>query len=88
MSRVENHSMTDEEWEVYREKAVEIYNTVTQAPPHLIAPILIKVLISTHMIMKGIGEQTPGAKQLHDNLESQLSHTLFNVTNQFLKERN
>jgi len=85
---VEHHSMTDEEFEVYREKAVEVYNTVTQAPLHLIAPILIKVLISTHMVMKGVSEETPGSLQLHDNLQSQLSHTLFNVTNQFLTERN
>ncbi len=80
--------MTDEEWEVYRDKAIEVYKIVTDAPLHLIAPILIKVLVSVHMQLKGLSEDSPGALQLHDNLQSQLSHTLFNVTNQFLRERN
>jgi hypothetical protein len=86
--RVEQHSMSDEEFEIYKEIAVAVYNKITDAPLHLIAPILIKVLISTHMAMKGIGEETPGALQLHDNLQSQLSHTLFDITNQFIRERN
>lgn len=85
---VETHSMTDEEWEVYKEKAVEVYQTVIDTPAYLIAPILIKVLVSIHMQAKGLTEASPDAKKIHDNLQAAVSYALFNTINQYLKERN
>lgn len=88
MGKPQKHEMTDEEWEIYKEKAIKIYEIVVTSPPHLMAPILIKVLTSIHMQLKGLNEDSPGALAIHDNLQSVLSHALFNTTNNCITERN
>lgn len=82
------YTMNNEEFEIYSAKAREIYESLENVPTHLISSILIKVLVSIHLQLKGYTEETPGSKQLHDDLIRNISNELIDKTNRHIIERN
>ena len=84
----QDYTMSDEEYEVYCDAYMRINSELQGIPVHLVVPVLIKLLVTTHLIMKDFTEETPGAKQLHDELMRNISNELFDRTNQHILERN
>lgn len=88
MSEPVSHKMSEEEWEIYQDKCFNINKILQHTPLHLLAPIMIKMTVATHLASKGITEEMIGAKQLHDKLIHNISCELMNKTDTFITERN
>ena len=84
---LESHEMSDEELEIFSNKSDKITEILLGTPPHLIAPMLIRLTVGTHLEMK----QLPHTEESLDfarRLVEEISNILVNRTNRYLNERN
>ena len=88
---VEKHTMTDEEYDEYRNLCLSINEVLQGSTIHLVTPVLVKILVSSYLLVKGFTEETPRARELHDNLIAEITYLIAHRTNeeiQKLRERN
>ena len=83
---VEKHTMTEEEYHEYSEMIFNMNEQLQGATLRLVTPAIIKLLVSTYLVLKGFTEDVPNASQLHDNLITEISYLIAHRTDEAMKE--
>jgi hypothetical protein len=88
VAEAQEYRMSDEEYDVFCEVCYSINQALQGVALHLIVPILVKMLVVSHMQTKGYTEETPGSRQLHDKMTTDISNYIYTTTNKDITERN